>query len=170
MWTRTEATLNADVGAKPPPVQAQPTPAPPTTVPVLKVKVKPPASTVPPMAPPPVPASRLPEGSKKRKESSKPDKVLDDILRAEIDAIENVYTSAEPKAKKLKTVKVGSPEKPAPVELAAPQPPAPPAWRAPRPPSGTPQTVGNSMQFRQKRGRHLINVLFKDPHAAVVSR
>ncbi|ORX37731.1 hypothetical protein BD324DRAFT_623057 [Kockovaella imperatae] len=170
VWSKTEAALNnpkAAERAKPePPVGATiPTPSPVASVPPssapVKLKLKPPKTVsidttprVPPMAPPPLPPSRKPSGSitpsapditRKRKESVKAASDLDDLLGAEIDAIERVPQRdlveelLEPAPKKIKikqrafspekqsqTIKIKQAPVPASAPAPAPAPPPPP--------------------------------------------
>jgi hypothetical protein len=208
VWAKIEATLSSTGMQVKPVVQPSPISMPPPPPPV-KLKVKPMRSVTIeeplPMAPPPVPVRKIsiaipshaprpplppapgPSDTRKRKDSARPSD-LDDMLGAEVDAMEKAHqpTSAiaelleQPKSKKVKLPRQISPEKPRlPVEPPKKAKPrveeevryiSAPGYEQPRPPSDLPPTIGNSMPFRPKRARPLVASLMKDPQAFLVSR
>lgn len=101
------------------------------------------------MAPPPLP---LKIEVKKRKS------VVDDLLSAEVDAMDKSPKVPSPPVVRQPVVRV-----PAPV--AAPAPVIP----ARQPPPRLPETTGNTMSFKSRRAKTLLTILAKDPNSVLVS-
>lgn len=126
------------------------------------------------MAPPPLPKKAIPE--KKRKSQ------VDDILGAEVDAMaaDAFEQLLEPKPKKQKPDPVSAGTISVPPLAPTPQiPPAPLAplpvvasaikYTPPRPPADLPPTKSNTMPFKQKRSKLLVQMLAKDENSLFVS-
>lgn len=115
--------------------------------PIIRLK---PTVSVPPMAPPPVPAPKKQVETKKRAPSA-----VDEVLGAELDAIEG-HIPVEPK--RLKILK--------PVLQAQPTvlPSAPVKHDLPK------MTLGLDLPFKQKRAKALVVLLKQDPNSPIVSK
>jgi hypothetical protein len=203
VWKRTEATLSSaeDVRHDIDVVQSKEAPPVPTVaVPEpkaggLKVKVKPvkPASEVPSPLPSMPPPALLPvrkytgataEAAKPKKRSHNVGGDVDDLLGAEVDAIDQGPVRPAPVSAPLPPKKARrSPErrdslepasKPAskivvPKVLPAPQLPAPPVSKPAIPPRrDQPSSATPAIPFKLKRARLLIAALTKEPSAFLV--
>ncbi|ORY34750.1 hypothetical protein BCR39DRAFT_514465 [Naematelia encephala] len=184
LWTKTEATLSLKPG---PPAGAQLAPQIMPIIPVpvaapgaqpkpsTKLKVK----TDTPMPPPPIPPNRKnsvsivpPDKKRKIVRAS----AVDDLLGAEVDAMEReqqpdaLEALLEPTPKKIavpREVKINVQPSPLKVNL---QPSPLKINVQPSPPPGTPPTITNTMPLKQKRAKALIAALQKDPSATIFLR
>lgn len=84
-----------------------------------------------------------------------------------IDALLSAPVPAQPMVARTTAAPAHTPPVPAPVTTPLAYAPIPVSW--PQPPNDLPTTRGNTMPFRQKRAKVLVQVLIKDPNAIYVS-